>query len=119
MENHRHLETFLIEKEAFSRDIPKIKRNLHFENLFHVQTLYSNLDMNGHTNARKYIDWLDDAIYEIHGTKILTFMHMAYFHECKYNEEIIIQVGTEDKTVFQGLKPKSKQLAFHAKVEFL
>jgi len=118
MENHPHLETFITDKNALSRAISKIKRNLHFDDLFEVQPLYSSLDMMRHTNARKYIDWLDDAIYIIHGEKKISFMHMAYFHECKYKEEIMIQVASEDNTIFQGLKTKDNIVAFNAKVEF-
>lgn len=118
MEDHQDLEVFITEKSALTRTIPRIKRDLHFENLFHIKPLYSSLDMNGHTNARKYIDWLDDAIFKIHGEKKMSFMHMDYFHECKYNEDIIIQVGLEDETVFRGLKSNKNQVAFQAKIEF-
>jgi len=118
MEEHRDLEVFVMEKNALSHKTPKIQRDLNYEDLFKIKSLYSSLDMNGHTNARKYIDWLDDAIYEVHGERKFSFLHMAYFHECKYNEEVIIQVGMRDNSVFQGLKSKNNQVAFRAKVEF-
>jgi len=118
MEDHPFLETFITHKEALSRKPLKINRNLHFVDLFRRKPLYSSLDMNGHTNARKYIDWLDDAIFEIHGKNPISFMQIGYFHECKYQEELVIQVGEEDNTVFRGLKAKYNQVAFQAKVEF-
>lgn len=118
IEEHRDLEVFVTKKNALAGAIPKIRRDHQYEDLFRVKPFYSSLDMNGHTNARKYVDWLDDAIYEVHGEKKLSFLHMAYYHECKYYEEVNIQVGKEDNTVFRGLKAKNKQVAFQAKVEF-
>ena len=118
MENHRHFEQYETTKEALTRNIPRITKSCDYKDLFHIRPRYSSLDMNGHTNARKYIDWLDDAIHIVHGEVKLSFMHISYFQECKYGEEIVIQNCQEDKSVFRGWKTGKEQAAFIAKIEF-
>lgn len=118
MDNHRQFEKFTSTKEALTQSVPKVNKNQTFSDLFAIKPRYSSLDMNGHTNARKYIDWLDDALYEVHGQKKLAFLHMSYYHECKYGEELIIQVGTEDDSVIRGWMPLKEQVAFIASATF-
>ncbi|MEJ2593896.1 MAG: thioesterase [bacterium] len=118
MEAHKQYEAFATRKEALTRKMPRVTKSCNYCDLFTLKPRHSTLDMNGHANARKYIDWLDDALYEIHGQKELSFMHMSYFHECKYGEELIIQYCKDDLTVVRGWKASSGQIAFLAKVEF-
>ncbi|NOX87044.1 MAG: hypothetical protein GXO86_13975 [Chlorobi bacterium] len=117
MDDYRQFEKYTTPEKAIIRDIPKVNRKQDFTDLFSIVTRYSGLDLNGHANARKYIDWLDDAIYEVHGEKTLVLMHMTYFHECIYGEELIVQKGGTDPTVFRGWKPAKNEMAFLAKVE--
>ena len=114
----RQFEKYTTPDKALTREIPKVNRKQDFEDLFTITTRYSGLDLNGHTNARKYIDWLNDAVYEVHGLQKLSFMHISYFHECVYGEELIVQNGLADPTVFRGWKPAKNEMAFLAKVEF-
>ena len=118
MDNHKHFEQYATKKEALTKKLPRITKSCDYEDLFTIKPRYSTLDMNGHTNARKYIDWLDDAIYEIHGPKDLAYMHMSYFHECTFGEELIIQFCKDDNSVVRGWKSKKNQIAFLGKVEF-
>jgi medium-chain acyl-[acyl-carrier-protein] hydrolase len=118
MDDHRQYEQYATRKEALTRKIPRVNKSCDYADLFSINPRYSTLDMNGHANARKYIDWLDDALYEIHGQKPLSFMHMSYFHECKYGEELTIQYCRDDNRVIRGWKPDQDQMAFLAKVEF-
>lgn len=117
MDGHRKYEQYATKREALTRKMPRVTKSCNYRDLFTIKPRYSTLDMNGHANARKYIDWLDDAIYEIHGQKELGFMHMSYFHECTYGEELVIQYCLDDDTVIRGWKAEREQIAFLAKVE--
>jgi acyl-ACP thioesterase len=117
MDDHRHFEQYATKKEAMTRKIPRVTKSCNYTDLFRVSPRYSSLDMNGHTNARKYIDWIDDAYHIVHGNKKHRFMHISYFHECKYDEEIVIQKCEDDTSVFRGWKPQKEQVAFIAKLE--
>jgi len=89
-----------------------------FTPLFNVTTRHSDLDLNGHTNARKYFDWLDDAIYQVHKEKEISFLQMNYLNECHLGEEITIEFCEEDKKTFRGLKKENGKTAFIAQVQF-
>jgi acyl-CoA thioesterase FadM len=118
MEKMRRFEPTLTDKKAVRKAPSRIKRNQSFSDLFSITPRYSSMDMNGHTNARKYIDWLDDAIYKVYGDNDISFLHMSYFHECRLDEELIIQAGENGSGVFRGWKPDREQVAFLASVEF-
>jgi acyl-ACP thioesterase len=118
MDNHRHFEQYATKEEALTNKIPRLSKSCDYQDLFTIKPRHSSLDMNGHTNARKYIDWLDDAIFELHGQKELSFMHMSYFHECTYGEELIIQFCKDDDTLIRGWKPGKNQIAFLGKALF-
>lgn len=118
MEKMQRFEPFLTEKRAIHKTPPRINRNQPFKDLFSITPRYSSMDMNGHTNARKYIDWLDDAIYKENGERDLSYLHMSYFHECHLDEELIIQSGEKGSGAFRGWKPDKEQVAFLAYVEF-
>lgn len=112
-ESLKHLNT---PTKAFDISIPKLKNKCAFESIFSVTNRYSDLDMNGHTNARKYFDWLTDAIHELHPEKEISFLQMNYFNECYAGEEIDIQYCVEDKATFQGLKLANGKIAFIAQL---
>jgi acyl-CoA thioesterase FadM len=118
MEKMRRFEPFLTVRRAIDKTPARINRNQDFQDLFSITPRYSSMDMNGHTNARKYIDWLDDAIYKVYGERDISFLHMSYFHECRLDEELIIQSGEEGSGVIRGWKPEKDQVAFLAQVEF-
>lgn len=112
-ETLKHLNT---PTKALDIPLPKLKSKCEFKSLFKVTNRYSDLDMNGHTNARKYFDWLTDAIHELHPKKEIFFLQMNYFTECHAGEEIDIQYCVEDKTTFQGLKLANGKIAFIAQL---
>lgn len=118
MEKMERFAPLLTDRRAINKTHGRINRNQPFKDLFSITPRYSSMDMNSHTNARKYIDWLDDAIYQEYGTTDIAFMHMSYFHECTLGEELVIQSGTHGSGVFRGWKPQIEQVAFLASVEF-
>jgi acyl-CoA thioesterase FadM len=118
MEKMQRFESMLTDKKAINKTPSRINRNQDFTDLFSITPRYSSMDMNGHTNARKYIDWLDDAIFKVYGEREISFLHMSYFHECHLDEELIIQSGVKGSGVVRGWKPEQEQVAFLASVEF-
>jgi acyl-ACP thioesterase len=118
MERFNKPEYLSTEKTAFTYPLPKLNTKCGFIPLFNVTTRHSDIDLNGHTNARKYFDWLDDAVYQIHQEKELSFVQMNYFNECRLGEEIIIQQCPEDGKTFRGLKAENGKTAFIAQVDF-
>jgi acyl-CoA thioesterase FadM len=118
MEKMKRFEPFLTSRQAVQQKPSRINRNQAFRDLFSITPRYSSMDMNGHTNARKYIDWLDDAIYKVYGDREITFLQMSYFHECTLDEELIIQSGEDATGVIRGWKPEKQQVAFLAQAFF-
>jgi len=118
MEIMSEFDKYLTHKNALKNPIPKLKKNQEFARLFSTTPGYSSLDMNGHTNARKYFDWLDDALFRVHGEQTYSLISMSYFHECKYGEKISIEAGTEDNKTIRGWKHELNELAFIAQVDF-
>lgn len=118
MNRFKSLEHLNTPTKAFDIPLPKLNSNCDFESIFSVTNRYSDLDMNGHTNARKYFDWLTDAIHELHSEKEISLLQMNYFSECNSGEEIDIQYCIEDKTTFRGLKQTNGKVAFIAQMTF-
>jgi acyl-ACP thioesterase len=118
MEKMSEFGKYLSNESALSQPIRKINKEQDFRKIYSTTPGYSSLDMNGHTNARKYFEWLEDALYRVHGAQTLSQISMSYFHECKFGEKIDIEVGLEDNKTIRGWKPEQNQLAFVACVEF-
>jgi acyl-ACP thioesterase len=104
-------------RQAVTRDIPTLSRNTNYETLFEVIPKYSDMDMNGHTNARKYFDWLTDAMHQDNGKLNPTFVQMTYFSECTLGEHLVIQRNTSEKGLYRGQKIAHDKTAFVAMVE--
>lgn len=118
MDRFKSLEHLNNPTKSFEKQLPKLNSKCRFESIFEVTNRYSDLDMNGHTNARKYFDWLTDAIHELHSEKEISLLQMNYFSECNEGEEIDIQYCTEDNKTFRGLKLANDKVAFIAQVLF-
>lgn len=118
MEKMNRFDKFLTDVSVISKPVQKANKKQEFRKIFSTTPGYSSLDMNGHTNARKYFEWLEDAIFHVHGTQTFSQISMSYFHECKFGDKIEVQVGTEDDKTIRGWKSNQKQLAFIARVEF-
>lgn len=118
MEIMSRFDKYLTNKSALKQPVQKVNKDQDFKKVFSTTPGYSSLDMNGHTNARKYFEWLEDAVFQIHGAPTFSQISMKYFHECKFGEKLVIEVGIEDDKTIRGWKPEQKQLAFIARVEF-
>ncbi|OFY48099.1 MAG: hypothetical protein A2W85_02715 [Bacteroidetes bacterium GWF2_41_31] len=117
IEKYVDVELYTTDRQAVTRDIPTLSRNTDYETLFEVIPKYSDMDMNGHTNARKYFDWLTDAMHQDNGKLNPTFVQMAYFSECTLGEHLVIQRNTSEKGLYRGQKTAHDKTAFVAMVE--
>lgn len=111
------IDSYTSTKQAVTRSIPVLSRNTDFETIFEVVPKYSDMDMNGHTNARKYFDWLTDAMHQQNGELSPTFVQMNYFSECILGEHMNVQYNTSEKGIYRGQKTANDKTAFVALVE--
>ncbi|MBU2553494.1 MAG: hypothetical protein KKF98_03480 [Bacteroidetes bacterium] len=111
------VEAYTSTDQSLTRELPHISRNPDYQTLFEVTPKYSDMDMNGHTNARKYFDWLTDAMYFNHLKTTPKFVQLTYFSECKLGERIDIQYNTSVKGMYRGQKTTDDKTAFVALVE--
>jgi len=111
------IDEYTSDRQAVTRDIPVLERDTAFETLFEVVPKYSDMDMNGHTNARKYFDWLSDALYMDRGDADPSFVQLTYFSECVLGEHLNIQRNTFAKGIYRGQKTANDKTAFVALVE--
>jgi len=111
------IELYTSTRQAVSRELPTLIRDNNYETVFEVVPKYSDMDMNGHTNARKYFDWLTDAMYTDKGEQIISFVQMNYFSECILGEHLNIQKNISEKGKYRGQKTANDKTAFVALVE--
>ncbi len=102
-------------RKTLSTGIPKYGAKGEFTDMFTEKVRFSDMDMNGHMNAKHYFEWFADAFYEKFGQKDVSFLSMTYFNECLLGEEVIIQQSENDPAVFRGMKKESGKVAFLAK----
>ena len=87
-----------------------------FTDLFKIKIRHSSLDFNGHATAKKYFDWINDAMYQAHGDKEIERFQVKFFNESYLDETIILQID-DKQTSFRGIKENGK-IAFMAAVDF-
>ena len=105
------------DKKAFTKTplIPNTKGT--FNDLFSVSVRHSDMDLNGHVTARRYFDWLDDGLYQMHKERKLEMIQVTFFSETYLDDVISIQVD-EHKTTIRGVKKSNGKTAFMAVVQF-
>lgn len=88
-----------------------------------VTALYSDLDINMHVNAAKYIEWIqdcyDEKLYKSHN---VSEFQINYQLETRFAEEINIRMKnlSEDDPYeyFEGIRAKDQMAAFRARLKF-
>jgi acyl-ACP thioesterase len=111
------VESYTYTKQAVLRELPTLSRDNNYETVFEVVPKYSDMDMNGHTNARKYFDWLTDSMFIAKGEQTISFVQMSYFSECILGEHLNIQKNISEKGIYRGQKTANDKTAFVALVE--
>jgi acyl-ACP thioesterase len=89
----------------------------NFRDLFSIRIRHSDLDLNGHATAKKYFDWINDSLYEVHGDKKIDKFQIIFIHEAYLNEEVTLQVD-ETLSTIRGIKKGENKPAFMAVVKF-
>ncbi len=102
-------------RKTLTVPVPKYNAKGDFIDVFSDEVRFSNMDMNGHMNAKHYFVWFADAFYKHFGNKEVSFLSMTYFNECLLGEKITIQQSVNDTTVFRGMKQETGKIAFLAK----
>ncbi len=88
-----------------------------FNDIFEIKAMDSHLDLNGHVTAKRYFEWINDGIFEIHGKKDIEQIQVTFFHETYIHEKLTVQ-SDENGTTFRGMKENNTRPAFTAAVKF-
>ena len=92
-------------------DIPAIIRKV----------MYSDIDLNGHMNNTRYLDWIDD-MYDMHFHEVTRFrvLQINYLKELEYGEQVTLyyEYG-EGKYRIDGIEGTNKVFSAYAEVEKL
>ncbi len=84
---------------------------------------YSDLDINKHVNAVKYIEWVQDCYpQESYEKQNVKEFQINYQSETRYGEEVQIRIrnasGTDPFEYLEGIRAVDENAAFRAKVRF-
>ena len=84
---------------------------------------YSDLDINKHVNAVKYVEWIQDLYpIELYEGKNVKEFQINYHSETRYDEEVEIRTQKEENNegfhYFEGVKNHTGSAAFRAKILF-
>lgn len=104
-------------EKAFTATLPVANRKGTFTNLFEVTIRHSDMDLNGHTTARRYFNWVEDALYQNSAGKEIELIQITFFNETYLNETIVLQVD-EFRTTVRGIKKSDGKPAFMAVVTY-
>jgi medium-chain acyl-[acyl-carrier-protein] hydrolase len=99
-----------LEKISIPKDLPEI---------FVARARYSDIDLMGHVNNTRYIDWVCDCFEsEAYRTRKLSWLQINYTHEVKPGERVSIGMGENisdtSVSLVQGRNLDSGNQAFEA-----
>lgn len=85
--------------------------------------LYSDLDINKHVNAIKYIEWIQDCYDEkIYRSKNVKEFQINYQLETRFGEEVDIRIrnrtADDPFDYFEGIRTADQNPAFRARIKF-
>lgn len=88
-----------------------------------VKARYSDLDINKHVNAVKYIKWVQDCYsQEIYEKKNVMEFQINYQAETRYGEKVQIRIKNASRMdpfeYFEGIRASDENAAFRARVRF-
>lgn len=81
-----------IELSEEQNNIPwpiKLKPSENYEYIFSYKTRYSDLDINGHINNARYVEWVCNAILN----KEILSMEINFIHESMLNENVALYIN--------------------------
>jgi acyl-ACP thioesterase len=88
-----------------------------------VTARYSDLDINKHVNAVKYIEWVQDCYpQELYETQNVKEFQINYQAETRYGEKVQIRIMNASRRdpfeYLEGIRASDKYVAFRARVLF-
>lgn len=88
-----------------------------------VVARYSDLDINKHVNAVKYIEWVQDCYpQEFYEKQNVKEFQINYQSETRYGEEVQIRIrnasASDPFQYFEGIRASDENAAFRARVKF-
>ena len=106
--------------EAAPDKIPGIREP---DRLRSVKARYSDLDINKHVNAVKYIEWVQDCYaQEIYENKNVIEFQINYQAETRYGETVQIRIKNASRAdpfeYLEGIRASDGNAAFRARVRF-
>ena len=88
-----------------------------------VKALYSDLDINNHVNAAKYIEWIQDCYdEELYKLNNVSEFQINYQLETRFAEDVRIRIKNLSKEdpyeYFEGIRAKDQMATFRARIRF-
>jgi len=88
-----------------------------------ITARYSDLDMNKHVNAVKYIEWIQDHYDEdVYVAKNVEEFQINYQLETRFGEEVEVRMKKSseggDYDYFEGIRTADQNQAFRARIKF-
>jgi len=124
MEENNNLHSFHIENFHAIKAAPdKLPRISEPDRQMPVVARYSDLDINKHVNAVKYIEWVQDCYpQEIYENRNVKEFQINYQAETRYGEEVEIRIRNASQSdpfeYMEGIRASDENAAFRAKVRF-
>ncbi len=124
MEANNNLHDFHIDDFHAIEPVPdKLPKIAEPDRQMSVQARYSDLDINKHVNAVKYIEWVQDCypqdLYEKQNVKEF---QINYQSETRFGEEVEIRIRKAEKTdpfeYLEGIRASDQTAAFRARIRF-
>lgn len=93
--------------------------NINLEKIGSYIVKYSDIDLYGHVNNSKYIQWVMDSIpLSFIEKKSIRDFEIKFAHECKYGEEIVFLSRPKDYTLFSGIRKGDEKVIFQVKINW-
>ena len=109
---------FIVDLRALSVDAPKIEYLGHNELLDFRKVRYSDIDLHGHVNNSRYVEWIFDALSTFGLVKSYTSFQINHLAEAIENDELEITISTFGETVFvKAVKVADSRIVFIARLD--
>jgi len=109
------------DKKVFDDPLDKINGAESFEDRLSFYAAYSSIDMMGHVNNARYVDWICDCFQQkLYAGAALRQIQINYLNEVKPGEGLSIAVATHNDQkntwVVQGTNSTTQVKAFEAQI---
>jgi len=99
-------------------ELPMAIRKINSDRPASIRTaVYSDIDLNGHVNNTRYLDWMDD-LFDVHFHEVYAVktIQINYEHEVEYGTSVSLFYEYSDQIYRIDGKTPSRD-AFHARLE--